>query len=355
MKRWVIAVGVLVILGAGFPIFKNDIAMMLFRRAITEQVSTDLVTEYPDGVHVVSCGSGTPLPDLSMSGGCTAVIAGGRLFVFDVGEGAAETMASMGLRPSRIEVVFLTHFHSDHIAGLGSIALQRNLGDGIRTEMPLYGADGVQQVAAGFDAAFAQDHAYRVAHHQSLTAPPEALKMKAHAFTVPKDGVFPIVYQRNGVVVRAISVPHGPVKPAVAYRIEYGDLAVVISGDTSASDNLALAAEGANLLVHEALKPEMVAEIEKVALTTGQHVLATVMRDIPSYHATPVDAARVASEANVRALAFTHMIPPLPRTLLEGPFLEGVSDAYKGPVYVMRDGMLLTLSPDKVPSRRLLR
>jgi len=352
MRRWLIAAGALTVLGVGFVVFKNDIAMMLFRRAIAQQVTTDLVAEYPDGMHVVSCGSGTPLPDLTMAGGCTAVIAGGRFFVFDVGEGAAETMTKMGLRPSRIEAVFLTHFHSDHIAGLGSLALQRNLGDGIRTPLSLYGATGVEQVAAGFDAAFAQDHAYRIAHHTSLKAPPEALQMAPHPFGLPEDGVFPIVYQSNDLIVRAIRVPHGPVKPAVAYRIEYRGFSVVISGDTTASDNLVVAANNVDLLVHEALKPEMVAEIEKVARGSGQKALATVMHDIPSYHATPLDAAKAAKLANVRALAFTHMIPPLPAKLVEGPFLDGVSDFYSGPVTVMRDGMILSLNRDRDPTER---
>jgi ribonuclease Z len=175
MKRWVSAAVVLVLLGTGFSAVKNDIAMALFKRTIAKQLSTDLIAEYPSGMHVVSCGSGTPLPDLSMAGGCTAVIAGGRLFVFDVGEGAAEAMAAMGLRPAHIEAVFVTHFHSDHIAGLGSVAFQRNLSDGISTPLPLYGGRGVDEVAAGFNAAFAQDHAYRIINHQDLNIPPAAL------------------------------------------------------------------------------------------------------------------------------------------------------------------------------------
>jgi ribonuclease Z len=350
MRRVLIAAATsVVLLGGGFLAFKDQIAMALFRNAIAGQVSTDLVAEYPEGMHVISCGSGTPLPDLSMAGGCTSVIAGGRLFVFDVGDGAPETMARMGLRPSHIEAVFLTHFHSDHIAGLGSLALQRNLGDGITTPLPLYGATGVEQVAAGFDIAFAQDHAYRIDHHTTLEVPAEALTLAAKAFEVPKDGSFPIVYRNDGVTIRAFAVPHGPVKPAVGYRIEYDELSVVISGDTMASGNLAKAAKDADLLVHEALKPEMVKEIELAARASGQNTLATVMHDIPSYHATPVEAAEAASKANVRALAYTHMIPPLPRKLLEGPFLEGVDGVYSGPIIVMHDGMVLTLHKAREP------
>ncbi len=351
MKRWLVLIALAV---AGLLLLRNEIAMMLFRQVIAKQVSTDIVAEHAAGVHVASCGSGTPLPDLTLAGGCTAVIAAGRLFVFDVGEGAPETLARMGLRPARIEAVFLTHFHSDHVAGLGALALQRNLGEGVSTALPVYGADGVAQVTRGFDAAFAQDHAYRLAHHHTLTTPPQALQLDPRAFAPPTEGYFPVVYERDGVSIRAFSVPHGPVKPAVGYRLEHDGMRVVISGDTMSSTNLVAAADDADLLIHEALAPRMVAEIEKAARAAGQETLATVMHDIPNYHATPVQAAEAARAAGVRALAFTHMIPPLPRRLLEGPFLEGVSQVYDGPVYVLRDGTLLSLDAGAAPEERSL-
>ncbi|MDA9296773.1 hypothetical protein N9Q44_01485 [Gammaproteobacteria bacterium] len=110
----------------------------------------------------------------------------------------------------------------------------------------------------------------------------------------------------------------------------------------------------ADLLVHEGLQAEMVGVIEQIARADGQTALATVMHDIPSYHATPVEAAKVAAEAGVKSLAFTHMIPPLPVGLLEGPFLSGVNEAYGGTVFVLRDGHMISLSVDKAPVRTKL-
>ncbi len=67
---------------------RDTFAVMLFKRAVYAQITSDIVSELSEGLHVASCGSGTPLPDLTMAGACTAVIAGGKLLVFDVGEGA---------------------------------------------------------------------------------------------------------------------------------------------------------------------------------------------------------------------------------------------------------------------------
>jgi len=333
---------------------RDTFAVMLFKRAVYAQITSDIVSELSEGLHVASCGSGTPLPDLTMAGACTAVIAGGKLLVFDVGEGAPKTLASMGLRPGRIAAVFLTHFHSDHIAGLGSLALQRNLGDQIDTSMRLIGPAGIEQIAAGFNLAFGQDHRYRIAHHTSLSVSPHVFELVADPFDVPEDGILTEVYRDDTTVVRAFRVPHGPVDSAVGYRIEHAGMSVVISGDTEMSDNLARAARDTNLLVHEATNADMLAEIEAAARSDGQHVLTTIMHDVPSYHATPVEAATVAHSAGAQALAFTHMIPPLPKKFLEGPFLRGVEDQFAGPVIVLRDGVLLSLREQGAPAARNL-
>ena len=49
MKRGISAVVIIALLLTGFSVFKNDIAMVLFKRAITQQLSTDIVADYPDG------------------------------------------------------------------------------------------------------------------------------------------------------------------------------------------------------------------------------------------------------------------------------------------------------------------
>ena len=70
---------------------------------------------------MVLCGAGSPLPDPQRSGPCVAVIAGGSLFVVDAGAGAARNLASRAILPGRVAAVFQTHFHSDHIDGLGEL------------------------------------------------------------------------------------------------------------------------------------------------------------------------------------------------------------------------------------------
>src|SRR5205814_7910646 len=66
-----------------------------------------------------------------------------------------------------------------------------------------------------------------------------------------------VVYDHNGVKVTAFLVDHGPVKPAFGYRIDYAGHSVAISGDTRPSDNLVHYSKGVDVLIHEAMDPQV--------------------------------------------------------------------------------------------------
>ena len=282
----------------GLYTFRNDIALALFEQNITRQVSWDLRADLAPGIHVAFCGTGTPLPDPGRGGACTAVIANNRIYLFDAGEGAAESLALMGIMPADIEAVFLTHFHSDHINGLGALALQHVFRGGVAAPLPVYGGPGVERVVNGFNEAFAQDHSYRVAHHGQDAAPAAGFQLGARPLTVPASGS-EVIMQQDGVSITAFEVEHESVWPAYGYRISDGTRSVVISGDTAYSSNLVDNAKGTDLLVHEALAPKLVARIRDTARQHFRDGLAVVMNDIPSYHASPADAVRSANAAAV--------------------------------------------------------
>ncbi len=130
---------------------------------------------------------------------------------------------------------------------------------------------------------------------------------------------------------------------AVGYRIDYRDRSVVLSGDTGKSANLINHARGVDLLLHEALASRMTERIAQAADSVNVAGPAKIMRDVPSYHATPVEAAESAAEAGAAQLLLYHIIPPLPISALEQVFLDGVADAYDGPVTLGTDGTLISL------------
>jgi len=344
MKRILLALAaILIAAGAAFYFMRDQIGLAIFQRATHAAVTSDLAPELPDGLTAAFCGTGSPLPYRNSAGPCTAVVAGGKLFVFDVGDGAPETLALMGLQPARIEAVFLTHFHSDHIDGLGNLAVQRWATGASTAPIPLYGGEGVERIANGLREAYALDTGHRIAHHGPEVVPPGGEGYAAHPFVMPEGQESAVVYDKDGVRITAFSVNHGPVRPAFGYRVDYKNRSIVISGDTATSPNLVRVAQNADLLIHEALAPNLVGIMGSEAESQNLNGVAHIFHDIPDYHTSPSDAASEAQQAHVGALALTHLIPPIPVSVIEGPFLGDARNRYDGPLWIMRDGDIIIL------------
>jgi ribonuclease Z len=339
---WLIgAAGLAAVLG-GLYLARGDIALALASRGAERAMAAKLTDDLPDGLHAVVCGSGSPLADTARAGPCLAVIAGDLVFVVDAGEGSSEVLNRSGLSPGLVQAVFLTHFHSDHIDGLGAMAMQRWVSGGARTPLPLRGPPGVEDIAAGFNQAYRQDSTYRVGHHGAATVPPEGFGLTAESFADPGPSG-QVVFEEGGVKVTAFAVDHHPVHPAVGYRFDYKNRSLVISGDTAKDAAVVNNARGADLLVHEALSPRLVGMLGEAAQKASRPNVAKLMADIPDYHTTPPEAAQTAQAAKVGALLLTHLVPPLQVRALEGPFLGDARRRFEGPLWVARDGDVVSL------------
>ena len=167
--------------------------------------------------------------------------------------------------------------------------------------------------------------------------------MEAIPFPAPTDDRAPRVWEDGDLRVTAFRVEHEPVSPAVGYRFDYKGRSVLVSGDTKRSLNLLHHAKDVDLLIHEGLAAQIVAIMNRAAADAGRANLAKIMSDIPDYHTTPAEAAEIAEAAGAGHLLFYHVVPPLVAPGMEAIFLEGVSDAYSGPVTVGRDGTRVSL------------
>lgn len=346
LGRWLLA-AVLLLIGVAAVLwaFQRPISMALLERVAHQNVGRNIIDTLPDGLHVGLCGTGSPFPDPTRAGPCTAVIAGKRLFIVDAGEGSARNLGYMGIPASKIEAMLLTHFHSDHIDGLGPFLLQRwGLGT-FQTPTPIYGPTGVDKVVDGFRAAYVLDFGYRVAHHTDKIMPPGGSGGKGIPFALPPvgQGDTVTVLDDGGLKITAFRVDHAPIDPAVGYRFDYRGRSVVISGDTKKSTSLVAASQGADLLVHEALQPAMVKLLETEFNSKQMPNMGHVMHDILNYHTTPEEAAEEAQAAGVQQLVYNHVVPPLPIKYAYPAFIGHAKDFFKGPITVGEDGMLFSM------------
>lgn len=351
MRR--IAVGLVVVaaiaVAAAF-MFQKPIGAAIFERAAQEVPGRDQLARLDDGLHLGLCGTGSPMPNPRRAGPCNVLVAGDQVFVVDMGENGNRNLNLMGISAAEVDALLLTHFHSDHIDGIGPLMLFHWTRGASTAPLPVHGPEGVEQVVAGFNAAYALDRSYRVAHHGEAVVPRSGGGATAQPFAMP--GNTAIVMQGGGLTVTAFKVDHDPISPAVGYRFDYRGRAVCISGDTARSDNLIAACRGADLIVHDALQERMVKDIEAAFAAEGNAGTAKIFADIQDYHATPEQAAESAQLAGARMLVLSHLVPPLPFAYLYPAFLGDAPDRFEGAIVVGEDGMWFSLPPQSAAIER---
>lgn len=321
---------------------RSRLALSIVKKKLPELVAADPISGLEDGLHIAVVGSGSPLPDAKRGNPCALVIAGGKVYVIDAGEGASETINAMGIDAGLIECLLLTHFHSDHIGGLGSVNLQRWVAEGSTTNLRVLGPPGVQKVVEGYNAAYELDRGYRVAHHAG-DVDPAIGAMVAEEFAVPAAGETAVVLEDDGLVITAFEVDHAPVAPVVGFRVDYKGRSAVISSDTVYCESLVQASRDTDLLLHDALSEELLTMVSEAQIEAGNAARGKILADVLDYHATAPQAADAAQKAGAKALAITHVIPPLPLKGLEEIFLAGAGDHFDGPLWLANDGDLYSL------------
>ena len=338
---WTIGTGLLLavvgLLAARTPAVQD----FFIRRLIARLVAPADGLLAPDAMRVALCGTSAPLPHWRRAKSCTAVFAAGKFWIVDTGPGSWNRLALWRVDAAKIGGILYTHFHSDHIAELGEFNLQ-TWGAGRPAPLRVFGPPGVERLVAGFTEAYALDTSYRIAHHGAEFLPPATSRMDPVA--VIADGPGPVVVlEEDGLRITAFSVDHRPIVPAYGYRFDWRGRSVVVSGDTVKTPAVIAAANGADVLVHEAQANHLIAAIGDAAAVAGRSRVAQIMHDIPSYHTTPVEAAESANAARVRLLVFSHLNPPPPSGLAELPFLRGVADVRPDGWVLGDDGTLVTL------------
>lgn len=357
MKARALIGGVALVFGVvagGFWLLQDRIARALFERGVEAALAADPFKGRPDGLGVALCGAGSPMPAPDRAGPCTVITAGRHVYLVDIGEGGVRNLARLGYGAPRVEAVFLTHFHSDHIDSLGALMLQRWAGGAAQRPLPLYGPPGVDVVAQGFNLAYSFDRGYRIAHHGPGIVPPTGFGLAPHPIDVPQNGDAKRVFAADGLEVFAFAVDHRPVAPADGYVFAYRGRRVVVSGDTAPARSVERASVGADVLVHEALSRSLVELQHQAAVHAGRANLAQIFHDIQSYHTTPEQAAAIAARARVKLLLLTHIVPPLPYAILEAPFLGDARLRFRGRLIVGHDGseVLLPANSDRIEAVR---
>ena len=165
---------------------------------------TAIDAQAENAFRVTLLGTGTPLILPDRLGPATLVEAGNLKLLFDAGRGVPLRLAQVGISPAKIDVLFITHYHSDHVHGIPDLWLTGWLqAGGQRTEaFHVIGPTGAKNLMTNLERAFSSDISMRIAD-QDL--PPAGVTPRVDEFAA--DG---IVYERDGVRVTAEVKTSGP-------------------------------------------------------------------------------------------------------------------------------------------------
>ncbi len=267
-------------------------------------------------MQVVVLGSGSPLPDPLRAGPSTLVRTGAGDLLFDCGRGVLMRAAAAGSGANAVGGLFLTHLHSDHVTDLNDVITTRWVTSFGPTPLPVVGPVGTEALAAATLGMLEWDIGYRLAHHDDLTWRPSV------EVTEVGEGV---VFDHGGVQVRAAPTEHAPVRPTVGYRIEEGGRSVVIAGDTVPCPGLDSLCAGADVLVHTAVRRDLIEQVGLPRLT-----------DVLDYHSSVPDVAATAERGRIATVMLTHLVPAPPPGR-EQEWIDQARAVFSGEVVVADD------------------
>ena len=268
---------------------------------------------------------GGPRPRKTVASSSQVIVANGVAYVVDCGDGVARQMVSAGVPVTTLRHIFITHHHSDHNADYGNLMLLA-WAAGLHTRVDTWGPPPIQRMTKLFLEMSAPDINTRVADEGHSPLAP-----LIHAHEV--EGAGAVMHDANLKVTAAV-VPHPLVKLALAYRFDSSDRSIVISGDTAPSDSLIRLAQGADVLVHEAMyMPAVDRIVARTPNASGlrQHLVAS--------HTSVEDAGRIARDAGVKTLVLSHLAPADDPAVTDQNWIDGARMHFRGTVIVGKDLM----------------
>lgn len=293
----------------------------------------------PQTFDVVFLGTGSPIPSPDRCGCGHVIVAAESHVLVDCGYGAARRLGPSGIIPAQVDVAVFTHMHTDHITDVPDF-LNLRWTSGATRPLRVFGPTGTKKMIAGFLMALEDDIRFRTAHHPGKLHPDG---IKVEVTEVAGSATPQAFLSEAGLVLENFEVDHFPVVPAFGYRAKFDGRSVVLSGDTSFCQSLQDAAQGADLLVSDALNPAMFQQFTE-RVRAFRPLTAALFDDVPSYHISTPEVARLARDAGVGKLVLSHLLPNLPNDPeMEAAFQAGMSDVFPGPIHIARDTQRITV------------
>ena len=213
-------------------------------------------TVQPEEIRVTFMGTSPLIRPGQMGTSIFIELGNGKSFIFDFGPGSIANYLASGVPLNRINDIFLTHLHWDHVASVPYAYTFGAWGGRWHEKLRIYGPSGR---TPELGTKFMMDKMKEMLtwHRQTFETGPtgEGFELDVHEFDYADDGG--VVYNQDGVTVRHWQQSH-LADGASAYRLDWNGMSVVFTGDGRPNARTIKYAKGADLLITE-IQPEIVA------------------------------------------------------------------------------------------------
>jgi len=258
----------------------------------------------------------------------------GAAYVVDCGLGVTRQFARTGIPFRAIRAVFITHHHPDHNLEYGPFLVMGWM-NGMQQPARTYGPPPIVQMTEDY---FRSQKVTIDFWAEDFKIPPPK-PPDAHDLAAAGP-----VMQDDNVKVTSALVQHPPVTPAYGYRFDFHDRSIAFSGDTVAVEAMAKLAQGADVLVHEAMDVQATEAMLRQAF--GRRIpgipgkLEDYLAHMRADHTPTEDVGRIAQEAGVKMLVLSHLAPG-DNSVSDVTWRDAAARHFKGKIIVGRDLMVI--------------
>jgi len=296
-------------------------------------------------MRITIMGSGIPAPIRpAQATSCILVELGnGETFIFDIGSDNVGKLYSMGLHPSELDKVFITHLHLDHVGGI--FPLFDAMGWARNTPLRVWGPSGHTPELG--TKAFTQN--VRKAAEWHTQSKQEKLPIGGAKFDTNEIDINlfsttnpqQLVYDYDSVKVYAFPVVHS-INGPIGYKLEWNGLSMSFVSDSEVSTFEAEQCIGVDVLIHEVMP-------SAEAFAKGNKMPIEDARNVISRHTTPQKLGYLLDVTNPRLGIGTHF--KLGDETNDALF-ESLRKTYKGPFLLAQDLTTINLTPDYILMRQ---
>jgi ribonuclease BN (tRNA processing enzyme) len=282
--------------------------------------------------------AGGPVPNPQRAQPAHVLMHGQEPILIDCGDGAVGQLIRVGIDYRRLNHVFLTHHHFDHIGGLFAL-LGVSMMTMRKTPLTLYGPPGTKAIVDGIVAASA------IPNEIGFGVPGQSLP-KISDFVVVQEITPADIVSLDGLTVTCCENTHyrpeaelgTPGALSLSLRFDLADRSVLFTGDTGPCKAVEDLAKGVDLVVGEMMDVELImGNVRAANPNMPDAQFAKIRSHIADHHITAEQLADLAAGAGATHVVATHLPPGVATPKTAPDYAARIQARFSGTVSISQD------------------